>query len=118
MEESIVRGALPYWPTPGFANAAALKNRASGFTAVATRSSSLPGVLGSPIRFGRCWPPNSPRFAADVPLLITAFNGEPLTSSTTADAFHPPASAYPRLLRLLGPGNRMIGARMIRCGEL
>ena len=22
---SIVRGALPYWPTPGFANAAALK---------------------------------------------------------------------------------------------
>ena len=58
-----------------------------------TRSSSLPVVFGSPIRFGRCRPPKRPRLASDVPLLSTAFSGEPLTISTIADAFHPPASA-------------------------
>jgi len=54
-------------------------------------------VFGSPMRFGRCWPPRGPRSAADVPLLITAFNGDPLTNSAIADAFHPPNRAYVRL---------------------
>ena len=33
------------------------------------------------------------KYASDVPVLSTAFSGDPLTISTTADAFHPPASA-------------------------
>src|SRR5206468_5350782 len=114
----IVRGALPYCPAPGFANAAELKYRALGWASEATRSTSLPDVFGSPVRFGLCRPPKSPRFASETPLLRTAFNGDPLTSSTTAEAFHPPASAYERLFVSFGPGRRTIGARMIRCGEL
>src|SRR5207249_8025430 len=115
---SIVRGALPNCPGPGFANAAALKNRASRCASEATRSASLPDVFGSPVRLGLWRPPKSPRLASDVPLLRTAFKGDPLTSSTTAEAFHPPANAYERLCVSFGPGRRTIGARMIRCGEL
>ena len=50
-------------------------------------------------------------------LLITALSGGPLTSSTTADAFQPPASVYARLLVSFGPGSCTIGASTIRCGE-
>src|SRR5258708_1076923 len=88
----MVRGEFPNFPGPGFANALPLNHRASGCAAEAARAWSLPGVLGSPVRSGRCRPPNSPRFALEALPLITAFNGGPLTSPTTADPFHPPTS--------------------------
>src|ERR671923_2344503 len=111
----MVRGALPYWPVPGLANALALNQRASGWSADAARSASLPEVFGSPTRLGRCRPPKRPRFVSDEPALITAFKGPPLTSSTIADAFQPPARVYPRLFSFDGLGRFTIGARIIRC---
>src|SRR6266849_3825526 len=111
----MVRGALPYCPAPGSENALALNHRASGWRAEAARSWSLPDVLGSPlVRLGRWRPPKRPRFVEDAPLLSTAFNGAPLTSSTTADAFQPPNRAYVALRVFAGLGSWTIGARMIR----
>ncbi len=112
----MVRGALPKVPTPGLAKASLSKYRASSLPSYTTRSVSLPEVFGSPIRFGRCRPPKSPRLDSDAPADMTAFSGEPLTSSTTADPFQPssnsPASPpFPEF------GNLTIGARMMRCGE-
>src|SRR5262249_15708639 len=113
----MVRGELPYWPAPGLANALALKNRASGCAAEATRSASPPLVFGSPVGLGLCPPPNGPRLASDAPLLITALSGPPLTSSTIADPVQPPSAQYAALPLFFGPGRLTIGASTIRCGE-
>src|SRR5260370_41418301 len=112
----MVRGEFPYVPGPGFTNALPLNHRASGCAADAARGWSLPDVLGSPVRLGRCRPPNRLRFAPDVSPLITAFNGGPLTSSTTADAFQPPNSRYAGPRVFFGPGSSTMGARTMRCG--
>src|SRR5436309_13782569 len=112
----MVRGALPYCAAPGFANALALNHRASRWSADAARSASLPEVFGSPTRLGRCRPPKRPRLVSDEPALITAFNGPPLTSSTIADAFQPPARVYARLFSFDGLGRFTIVASILRCG--
>src|SRR5258708_14423256 len=111
----MVRGEFPYFPAPGSVNALPLNHRASGWAADAARAWSLPDVLGSPVTLGRCRPPNRPRFAPDVSPLITAFNGGPLTSSTTAHAFQPPNSRYAGPRVFFGPRSSTLGATTLRC---
>ena len=114
----IVRGALPYWPAPGFANAAALNQRASGW------SSDADSVLVAARRV---------RIAGQIRPLPAAEEPEVRVRHAAADhrvqrrrrsparrpprAFQPPSSAYAG--RCCSPASaiRTIGARMIRCGE-
>src|SRR5262245_50573914 len=113
----LVRGAVPYWPTPGLAYAPALNQRALGWSSDAARSASLPDVFGSPVRLGRWRPPNRPRFASEVEPLMIALSGGPLTISMTADAFQPPSNMLFAVPLFAGLGSWTIGAITRRCGE-